>query len=73
VASDVVWIIDYKSATPSDDNSADESLESFLAAECQRYYSQLADYKTVVSALYEDALPVRCALFFTGLGQLKEL
>ncbi len=73
VANDVVWIIDYKSATPSDDPSADESLESFLAAECQRYYSQLADYKTVVSALYEDALPVRCALFFTGLGQLKEL
>ena len=73
VADGVIWIIDYKSATPSEDTSANENLEKFFAQECQRYYSQLADYKTVVSALYKNDLPVRCALFFTGLGQLKEL
>ena len=69
VADEVIWIIDYKSATPS----AEENLESFLAAEGQRYYSQLTNYKTVVTALYNNSLPVRTALYFTGLGLLQEL
>ena len=69
VADGVIWIIDYKSATPS----AEENLESFLTAEGQRYYNQLADYKTVVTALYNNGLPVRTALYFTGLGLLQEL
>ena len=69
IADEVIWIIDYKSATPN----AEENLELFLTAESQRYYSQLADYKTVVTALYNNGLPVRTALYFTGLGLLQEL
>ena len=63
-----IWIIDYKSATPK----ADVDLEEFLQTECQRYSTQLDDYKTVVTALYDNDLPVVTALFFTGLGHLKE-
>ena len=69
LADEVIWIIDYKSATPS----AEAELESFLIQESQRYYSQLADYKTVVKALYKDGFPIRTALYFTGLGLLREL
>ncbi len=69
VADEIIWIIDYKSATPT----VKEDLESFLTVEGQRYYSQLADYKTAVTAFYNNDLPVRTALYFTGLGLLKEL
>ena len=64
-----IWIIDYKSATPN----PDENLETFLATECQRYSGQLNDYKTAVTALYGNYLPVETALFFTGIGRLEKL
>jgi ATP-dependent exoDNAse (exonuclease V) beta subunit len=64
-----IWIVDYKSSTPE----GNEKQESFFASECERYRQQLTDYKTVVTALYNNDKPVRIGLFFTGLGVLKEL
>lgn len=64
------WIIDYKTATP---NHESPSKEQFLQEQRERYGSQLERYRQLVTQLYfDDPLPIRTALYFTGLGELHE-
>jgi len=45
-----------------------------LQEQKDRYRPQLARYKSLVERLFtEEPLPIRTALFFTGLGELHEL
>ncbi|MFV0279042.1 MAG: UvrD-helicase domain-containing protein [Parahaliea sp.] len=61
------WVVDYKSSLPA----AGEALESFLAVEAARYREQLLGYRAALAALGPE--PLRCALYFTGLGRLLSL
>ena len=60
-------MVDYKSGTPAEGTSAEE----FADREVARYREQLRGYRDAVLALGPE--PVRCALYFTGLGILRTL
>jgi ATP-dependent helicase/nuclease subunit A len=60
----VRWVIDYKSSAPA----TGESHEVFFTRESAAYCEQLRVYRDAVRELGPQA--VRCALFFTALGQL---
>ncbi len=61
------WIIDYKTSRPE----GGEPLETFLSREAETYRSQLALYRDTLATLCAE--PLRCALYFTGLGHLHRL
>ncbi len=61
------WVIDYKSSIPP----AEQSLETFLAAESAKYLEQLTAYRDCLASLGPQ--PLRCALYFTRLGLLHRL
>ena len=70
VADQQRWIIDYKTATP---NHESQSKEQFLQEQRERYRPQLERYRQLVTQLhFDDPLPIRTALYFTGLGELHE-
>lgn len=54
------WIIDFKTAEPTED------LSSFLASEKILYQTQLQDYALAFQALGD--LPIRCALYYPSCG-----
>ena len=58
------WVIDYKNSRPG----PGELLEDFFSRECASYQEQLLCYRDVLS--FRCSEPLRCALFFTSLGQL---
>jgi ATP-dependent exoDNAse (exonuclease V) beta subunit len=58
------WIVDYKSTVLGGDD--DE-----VAAECQRHRPQLRRYAQTLGAL--DDLPIRTAIYFTGIPRLVEV
>lgn len=60
----VRWVIDYKNGRPV----AGESFDTFAARESANYRNQLLCYRNAVRFLGHE--PLRCALFFTALGQL---
>ncbi|CAA0119395.1 ATP-dependent helicase/nuclease subunit A [Halioglobus japonicus] len=60
----VRWVIDYKSSCPG----PGESIEAFFSRESAVYHEQLRAYRDAVRFLGQQ--PMRCALFFTALGQL---
>ncbi|GHD29674.1 UvrD-helicase domain-containing protein [Halioglobus pacificus] len=62
------WIIDYKTSAPL----PDECLAQFLDRELEHYRPQLSAYRELLQ-LEQSALPVRCALYFTALGELVTL
>lgn len=66
-ATDVRWIVDYKTSQPV----AGESVASFLARESEHYREQLQIYRDALRARGEQTL--RCALYFTALGLLHPL
>ncbi|KAA1193125.1 AAA family ATPase [Pseudohalioglobus sediminis] len=66
-ASGVRWIVDYKSSVPAEGMA----LEDFLCAERERYRPQLLVYRNALAARASE--PVRCALYFTGLGLLHPI
>jgi ATP-dependent exoDNAse (exonuclease V) beta subunit len=59
------WVVDYKTAEPEAEDAA-----TFLTTQVERYRAQLSGYADLMSKTQE---PVRCALFFTGLGHLALL
>lgn len=61
------WIVDYKNSRPQ----PDEAVDDFMAREAATYSEQLQGYRDAVSQLGDQ--PVRCALFFTALGELFPL
>jgi len=61
------WIIDYKSATPSDG----ESLEDFLAVQEEKYRKQLENYRFIFSTKEKRA--VKTALYFPLIDQLHTI
>lgn len=61
------WVIDYKNSQPQEG----QSLDAFFASETKSYRGQLAKYCEAVRCLGDQ--PVRCALFFTGLGKLHQV
>lgn len=65
--TDVRWIVDYKSGVPL----AGESVDQFKRREADTYRQQLRRYRDAVQALESRA--IRCALYFTGLGELHAL
>ncbi len=60
----VRWVVDYKNSCPA----PTESFDTFVARESATYFEQLRGYRDAVRFLGRE--PVRCALFFTALGQL---
>ena len=63
----VRWVIDYKSSVPE----TGVAMEVFLQGEADRYHEQLRCYRDAISASGPE--PVRCALYFTGIGALHHL
>jgi ATP-dependent exoDNAse (exonuclease V) beta subunit len=61
------WIVDYKTSRPA----AGETQEEFLRRESSKYRGQLQAYREAMAACGPE--PVRCALYFTGLGVLHEI
>jgi len=61
------WIIDYKTAEPSEGENPD----TFIRAQLERYRNQLDGYRTLFYQRGESQ--VRCALYFPLLQQLAEL
>ena len=67
------WIIDYKTALP-DRQSTPMTRQAFLQNQAERYRPQLDRYRHLVAELCaDDPLPIRTALFFTGIAELYEL
>jgi len=62
----VRWIIDYKSAQPS----SDQTLEQFLSEQIDAYSPQLARYRDLFAQ--EDNKGLKSALLFTSLPKLVE-
>ncbi len=61
------WIVDYKSSRPA----SGETEAEFFAREALSYRAQLQAYRDALAALGETK--IRCALYFTALGQLHTL
>lgn len=59
VDNDTRWIIDFKSATPH----ANETAEQFLQSQIQQYQKQLQRYRNCLQQLGEQH-PIQCALYF---------
>ena len=60
------WVIDYKTAVPTDDN-----LAAFLDAQCEAHRAQLERYSNLLTRFGPE--PVRAALYFPSLGRFVEL
>jgi ATP-dependent exoDNAse (exonuclease V) beta subunit len=60
------WVIDYKTGT-----HFGGGLEAFIAEELERYRPQLERYRQLAGRLGPQ--PVRAALYFPWLGELREL
>ncbi|ARN75867.1 UvrD-helicase domain-containing protein [Oceanicoccus sagamiensis] len=60
-AANVLWIVDYKTSSPQDN----ESKRDFVAREIEHYQHQLAHYKKLLSARLEQQLVIKTALYFT--------
>ena len=67
VSSGERWVVDYKSSSPP----AGNSMAAFLAEEGERYREQLRAYRDAVASRGPE--PVRCALYFTSLGEFYHL
>ncbi|GAA5444700.1 recBCD enzyme subunit RecB [Microbulbifer sp. NBRC 101763] len=61
------WIVDYKTAEPS----GEESQEEFIAAQLEQYRDQLENYRKLFYARGERN--IRCALYFPLMQRLVEL
>lgn len=61
------WVVDYKTSMPDEGQSVDD----FLLSEVARYTEQIGGYRHALSAIRPQ--PVRCALYFLGLGRSQEL
>ena len=61
------WLIDYKNSQPE----PGEALADFLARESESYREQLLRYRSALAEFHTE--PLRCALYFTALGQLHHL
>jgi ATP-dependent exoDNAse (exonuclease V) beta subunit len=61
------WIVDYKTAEPSDGQSQEE----FIAEQVERYRPQLENYRRLFFERGERQ--IRCALYFPLLQKLAEL
>ena len=66
-SDDVRWIIDYKTGTPT----ADQTEASFIEAQSQLHTHQLLRYRKLFEAM--EQRPIKTALFFTSLPKLVEL
>ncbi|RMF47837.1 MAG: DNA helicase UvrD [Deltaproteobacteria bacterium] len=62
------WVVDFKTSAPG----RGEPVEDFLAAERDRYRSQL-DLYAKLAQLYDDSRPVRAALYFPMIDRLDIL
>ena len=60
------WVIDYKTAIPSDGN-----LSGFLDAQREAHRAQLERYSSLLSRFGPE--PVRSALYFPAIGLFVEL
>ncbi|MEE8059936.1 MAG: UvrD-helicase domain-containing protein [Pseudomonadales bacterium] len=69
----ILWIIDYKTSMPQQD----ESKEAFIEREITLYYGQLLDYKLHLSKKMENVnltnKSIRTALYFTCYPHWQEL
>lgn len=63
----VRWVVDYKNSRPVEGQAQDD----FMRGEAERYRDQLTRYRDAVQLM--DGRPVKCALFFTALGELWPL
>lgn len=62
------WIVDYKTAAPS----PEQSIDDFIAAEAIHYRPQLERYRQAFQQ-WQPGCPVRCALYFTALPRWLEI
>ena len=65
--SGIRWLIDYKNSRPE----PGETLDEFFSRQAGVYREQLLRYRHALRELAHE--PLRCALYFTALGQLYPL
>ena len=63
----VRWVIDYKTANVD----PEQSVESFIKSETQRYLPQMEKYRNIASAVFDA--PVQTALYFSALPHFEVL
>jgi ATP-dependent exoDNAse (exonuclease V) beta subunit len=61
------WIVDYKTSRPQ----PDDTVQGFLAREAEHYREQLLSYRDALAQL--GAPTIRCALYFSAIGEFYEL
>lgn len=67
IDNEILWIIDFKTAKPSQK----ESVEQFIERQQTQHTKQLLFYKKTLSKIYNNS--VRCALYFPSVSQLVEI
>lgn len=67
VADGIRWIVDYKSSAPE----AGQAIEEFFARELETYKGQLLRYRKLIATT--ETLPIKTALYLTGVGKLLEI
>ena len=61
------WLIDYKNSQPE----PSQLIGDFLVQQAEVYRAQLLRYRQALRELAHE--PLRCALYFTALGQLHHV
>ena len=67
VDEDILWIIDFKTAEPLDD----ESLDQFVCRQQVQHAKQLILYQETLSKVYKNS--IKCALYCPAVSQLIEI
>ncbi len=67
IDKDTLWIIDFKTATKSND----ESIAQFIQRQKTKYTQQLLSYKVALSACY--SMEIKCALYCPAVQELIEM
>nr|BBA26280.1 ATP-dependent DNA helicase [bacterium symbiont of Abyssogena mariana] len=67
IDGDTLWIIDFKTATKSND----ESIAQFIQRQKTKYTQQLLSYKVALSACY--SMEIKCALYCPAVQELIEI
>jgi ATP-dependent exoDNAse (exonuclease V) beta subunit len=63
----VLWIIDFKTASPT----KDESIDTFIERQKNSHQEQLQEYQEILQGIFK--LPIKLALYCPAISQLIHL
>ena len=63
----VLWIIDFKTASPT----KDESIDAFIVRQKHSHREQLIEYQTILQDIFK--LPIKLVLYCPAISQLIHL